>query len=65
MKKININLALVFITISGFAYAQEVEEIIVTANKSQQTVQEIPMNISVLTDVDIEERGISNPEDYL
>ena len=63
MKKININLALVFITISGFAYAQEVEEIIVTANKSQQTVQEIPMNISVLTDVDIEERGISNPED--
>ena len=55
----------VFITISGFAYAQEVEEIIVTANKSQQTVQEIPMNISVLTDVDIEERGISNPEDYL
>ena len=65
MKKININLALVFITISGFVYAQEVEEIIVTANKSQQTVQEIPMNISVLTDVDIEERGISNPEDYL
>jgi outer membrane receptor protein involved in Fe transport len=42
-----------------------VEEVIVTANKKVETVQEIPMNISVITDVDIEERGITTPEDFL
>ena len=45
--------------------SQEVEEIIVTANKKAETVQEIPMNISVITESAIEERGITNPEDYL
>ena len=43
----------------------EVEEVVVTANKKEETVQEIPMNISVITDVDIQERGITNPEDFL
>ena len=43
----------------------DVEEVIVTANKKVETVQEIPMNISVITDVDIQERGITNPEDFL
>ena len=28
----------------------EVEEVVVTANKKEETVQEIPMNISVITD---------------
>ncbi len=65
MNKLNTSLALLFVTISGVSFAQEVEEIIVTANKSEQTVQEIPMNISVITAGDIEDRGISNPEDYL
>ena len=45
--------------------SQEVEEVIVTANKKAETVQEIPMNISVITEATIEERGITNPEDYL
>ena len=45
--------------------SQEVEEVIVTANKKAETVQEIPMNISVITELAIEERGITNPEDYL
>ena len=43
----------------------EVEEVVVTANKKEETVQEIPMNISVITEVDIQERGITNPEDFL
>ena len=43
----------------------DVEEVIVTANKKEETVQEIPMNISVITEVDIQERGITNPEDFL
>ena len=45
--------------------SQEVEEVIVTANKKAETLQEIPMNISVITETALEERGITNPEDYL
>ena len=48
-----------------FLISQEVEEVIVTANKKAESVQEIPMNISVITELAIEERGITNPEDYL
>jgi len=52
--------------LTPFAFMQaDVEEVIVTANKKVETVQEIPMNISVITDVDIEERGITTPEDFL
>ena len=52
--------------LTPFAFIQaDVEEVIVTANKKVETVQEIPMNISVITDVDIEERGITTPEDFL
>ena len=52
--------------LTTFAFIQaDVEEVIVTANKKVETVQEIPMNISVITDVDIEERGITTPEDFL
>ena len=52
-----------FVTLlTPFAFMQaDVEEVIVTANKKAETVQEIPMNISVITEVDIQERGISNP----
>ena len=53
-----------FLTPLAFIQA-DVEEVIVTANKKVETVQEIPMNISVITDVDIEERGITSPEDFL
>jgi len=56
-------IAMVVMT-SGFAQ-NVLEEIIVTANKRNQTLQDIPMNISVLTGDDIEERGIYRPEDYL
>ena len=56
------------ITFAFFFNSQEVdntEEVVVTANKKEETVQEIPMNISVITEADIEERGITNPEDFL
>ena len=47
--------ALIFF-LAPFAFIQaEVEEVIVTANKKVETVQEIPMNISVITEVDIQE----------
>ena len=62
------NYVLAIISVSLFSvasFAQEIEEIIVTANKREQTVQDIPMNISVLTSEVMTERGIYNPEDYL
>ena len=62
----NYVLATLFFSLFSVAsFAQEIEEIIVTANKREQTVQDIPMNISVLTSEVMTERGIYNPEDYL
>ena len=62
----NYLLATLFVSLFSVAsFAQEIEEIIVTANKREQTVQDIPMNISVLTSEVMTERGIYNPEDYL
>ena len=60
-------LTLIFtaVLMSSSIFAQGIEEIIVTANKREQTVQDIPMNISVITSDAITERGIYNPEDYL
>ena len=63
MKRIALLVALTLISTSSFS--QNIEEIIVTANKREQTVQDIPMNISVITADAISERGIYNPEDYL
>ena len=56
------------VTFAFFFNAQEendYEEVVVTANKKEETVQEIPMNISVISEGDIEERGITTPEDFL
>ena len=48
------------------SYAQdEIEELVVTANKREENVQDIAMNVSVLTEDVITERGIYRPEDYL
>ena len=48
------------------AYSQdEIEEVLVTANKKAQTAQEIPMNISVITEQSMIERGMTKPEDFL
>jgi outer membrane receptor protein involved in Fe transport len=54
-----------FLLVPFVLISQEVEEVIVTANKKAETLQEIPMNISVITESALEERGITNPEDYL
>ena len=64
MKNLNL-MYCTFLLVPFILISQEVEEVIVTANKKAETVQEIPMNISVITEVALEERGIMNPEDYL
>ena len=64
MKNLNL-MYCTFLLVPFILISQEVEEVIVTANKKAETVQEIPMNISVITEAALEERGIMNPEDYL
>jgi len=60
------NVKLIMLMLIPFVLvSQEVEEVVVTANKKEQTLQDIPMNISVITEASLEERGINNPEDYL
>ena len=55
-----------FMSFMPLAYSQdEVEEVLVTANKKAQTAQEIPMNISVITEQSMIERGMTKPEDFL
>jgi len=60
------NVKLIMLMLIPFVLvSQEVEEVVVTANKKEQTLQDIPMNISVISEASLEERGINNPEDYL
>ena len=54
---------LAFFMFTGSLVAQEVEEVIVTANKKEQNVQDIPMNITVISEQTLEDRGIATPED--
>jgi outer membrane receptor protein involved in Fe transport len=56
---------LAFFIFTGSLIAQEVEEVIVTANKKEQNVQDIPMNITVISEQTLSDRGIATPEDYL
>ena len=52
-----------FVTfLTPFAFIQaDVEEVIVTANKKAETVQEIPMNISVITEVAVSYTHLTLP----
>ena len=45
--------------------AQELEEIIVTATKRDQSVTDVPYNISVLTGELIDQLGVSEPQNFL
>ena len=51
---------------SGFAMAQaELEEIIVTARKKTESLQDVPISVSALRESDLEDKGINVFEDYL
>ena len=51
---------------SGFLMAQaELEEIVVTARKKTESLQDVPISVSALRESDLEEKGINVFEDYL
>ncbi len=51
---------------SGFLMAQaELEEVVVTARKKAESLQDVPISVSALRESDLEDKGISVFEDYL
>ncbi|MEA3299731.1 MAG: TonB-dependent receptor [Pseudomonadota bacterium] len=58
-------------TLSTLAFAQSeggrasLEEIVVTATKRDQSLQDVPSSVSVLTSGDIQAAGIKRPNDFL
>ena len=51
--------------ISGNAGAQILEEIVVTGTKRAESLQDAPLAVQVFTETQIEEAGITRPEDFL
>ena len=49
---------------SGFLMA-EVEEVVVTARKKTESLQDVPLSVSALNESSLEDKGISVFEDYL
>ncbi len=47
------------------AVAQELEEIMVTARRADETLQDAPITVDVFTETAIENAGIQRPEDFL
>lgn len=56
--------SVVAMSLGGVAQAQ-VDEIIVTARKKSENIQDVPMSITAATGDTLEKRGISQPEDLV
>jgi len=52
------------ITLPGVAQAQ-IEEVVVTATRRSESVQEVPMSVSVLGETQLQDLNITDMEDYL
>ena len=51
---------------SGYLMSKsELDEIVVTARKKAESLQDVPLSVSALRESDLEERGINTFEDYL
>ena len=52
---------------SGYIAAQNatIEEVVVTARKKSESLQDVPLSVSALNEETLEERGINVFEDYL
>jgi len=59
--------ALALLNLSAFSgfLMSEVEEVVVTARKKTESLQDVPLSVSALRESSLEEKGISVFEDYL
>ena len=59
--------ALALLNLSAFSgfLMSEVEEVVVTARKKAESLQDVPLSVSALRESSLEEKGISVFEDYL
>jgi iron complex outermembrane recepter protein len=57
-------LALSTVLASGSVYAQQLEEVVVTARKKAESLQDAPLSIQAFNTQSIEQLGISNFDDY-
>ena len=63
---VNVIILGVGLTVSVDLYAQAVlEEVLVTARKRAENLQDVPISITAFTAADIESAGIQRPEDYI
>lgn len=65
---INKKLLVLSLFASSLLYANEVtqiKEITVSANKIEENIQDVPQSISVITEEDIEQKGIKNIQDVI
>ncbi len=66
MKPIQVVLAALFAGIvSTDVMAQALEEVVVTARKRAETLEESPVSVSAFTAADIESAGIESPRDFI
>jgi outer membrane receptor protein involved in Fe transport len=57
-------IALIFSLESSYLFAQALEEIIVTAQRRVQSLQEVPISINVVSGNELRRQGFSNLEDF-
>ncbi len=63
--KLSFSTALILFNILNANETQNAGEITVTANKMEENINYIPQSITLMTDVEIEERGIDNVSDLI
>lgn len=60
MKRIGVGVAFLGLLVSGNSIAQELEEIVVTARKVQENLQDVPIAVTAFTSDQIVERGLQD-----
>ena len=54
------------LAVPGAAFAQQaLEEVVVTARKRSETLQDVPISVSAFTESQIEQAGIERPADFI
>ena len=64
-RKKPLTLAISLATLSASPAYSQIEEVIVTATKRPQSMQDVPVAVSAIQEQTLDQLGVSNFEDYL